>query len=219
MMNREINLLSSLPKSKRNIKERNDFKTPEIVEIARKYGMEYFDGPRAYGYGGYTYDGRWRSVAQDLINEYKLGPGMRVLDVGCAKGFLVKDLMIECEGLEVFGVDISEYALANCEREVIGRLHLGSADHLIFPDKSFDFVISINTIHNLEREKARSALQEIQRVGKIDSYIVVDSYKTAEQKENFQNWVLTAKFHDFPDGWLQLFKESGYTGDYSWTIV
>jgi ubiquinone/menaquinone biosynthesis C-methylase UbiE len=144
---------------------------------------------------------------------------MKVLDIGCAKGFLVKDLMIACPGLEVYGLDISEYALLNAEPEVIGRLHLGSAVSLPFPDSSFDLVISINTLHNLERGKILTAISEIERVKKNNSYVVVDSYRNSLEKEIFQQWVLTAKFHDYPQGWIELFKEAGYTGDYHWTII
>jgi 2-polyprenyl-3-methyl-5-hydroxy-6-metoxy-1,4-benzoquinol methylase len=118
----EINLLHSLPKSKRNLEERFEKKDQEVIRISRQFGKEYFDGLRQFGYGGYRYDGRWRSVARDFISHYSLKPGMRVLDIGCAKGFLVKDLLIECPGLEVFGLDISQYAILNCESEVVGRL-------------------------------------------------------------------------------------------------
>ena len=151
------------------------------------------------------------------ISDFK--PGDRVLDVGCAKGFLVHDLMKVCPGLEAFGVDISEYALMNCLPEVVGRLHIGSADHLPFPDKSFAAVISINTIHNLERERALTAVHEVERLAPGHGFIQVDSYHTPEQRELFLSWVLTAKFHDYPDAWRQLFSEAGYTGDYYWTIV
>lgn len=216
---KEIDLLSSLPKTKRRIDERSAEKDSNVVRIARSFGPEYFDGERKYGYGGYSYDGRWRSVARDLIEEYKLTPGMRVLDIGCAKGFLVKDLMIECPGLEVFGVDISDYALLNCEKEVIGRLHKGSASSLPFPANSFDLVISINTIHNLDRQGVIMALREIERIKIGNSYIVVDSYRDDREKRIFENWVLTARYHDFPEGWISAFQEAGFSGDYSWTII
>ncbi len=148
----EVNLLRSLPRAKRNISQRGNAKTPEVIAAAREYGELYFDGPRDYGYGGYRYDGRWLPVAKDIIAHFGLKPGMRVLDVGCAKGFLVKDFMLAEPRLEAFGLDISEYALKHCEEEVVGRLHLGSADRLPFPDKSFDCVLSINTIHNFDRD-------------------------------------------------------------------
>jgi cyclopropane fatty-acyl-phospholipid synthase-like methyltransferase len=132
----EVNLLAKLPRSRRNVTARAVAKSAEVIAISRQFGQEYFDGPRDYGYGGYRYDGRWIPVAEDIVAHFGLKPGMRVLDVGCAKGFLVKDLMKL--GLEVFGLDISDYAIRNCEPEVIGRLHVGNADTLPFPDGSFD---------------------------------------------------------------------------------
>ena len=215
----EVDLLRALPKSRRNITQRGEAKTPELIALSREYGELYFDGPREYGYGGYRYDGRWRPVAQDIIAHFGLAAGARILDVGCAKGFLVKDLMLAEPGLEAFGLDISRYALMHCEPEVVGRLHLGSADALPFPDKSFDCVVSINTIHNFDRAGALRALREIERVSRQSSFVQVDSYRTPEQKSLFESWVLTAKFHDYPQGWIEVFAEAGYTGDYYWTIV
>ena len=218
-MQQEVNLLDRLPKSKRNVKERGAAKTPEAIAISREYGFDYFDGSRDYGYGGYRYDGRWLPVAEDIVRHFNLRSGQRLLDVGCAKGFLVKDLMTVCPGLEVFGLDISSYALMHCEPEVIGRLHLGSADYLPFPDNSFDAVLAINSIHNLERSDVKLALQEIQRLAPGKGYVQVDSYRTPDQKEVFESWVLTAKFHDYPSGWRELFNDAGYSGDYCWTII
>jgi len=215
----EIDLLKALPKTKRNIQKRASGKDPAVVAIAKQYGEMYWDGPREYGYGGYRYDGRWRAVARDIILHFELKSGMRVLDVGCGKGFLVKDLMLECPGLEVYGLDVSLYALMNCEGEVAGRLHLGTAEKMPFPDLSFDCVLSLNTIHNFPRSRAISAMKEIQRISKGKSFVQVDSYHTPGQKEIFESWVLTAEFHDYPSGWLKVFAEAGYTGDYFWTII
>ena len=216
---REINLLAKLPKPKRNVQARGGAKSADVIEISRQYGEMYFDGPREYGYGGYRYDGRWIPVAEDMVRHFSLKRGDRVLDVGCAKGFLVKDLMAVCPGLEAFGVDVSEYALMHCEPEAVGRLHLGNALHLPFPDGSFQAVISLNTVHNLEREECRRTVREIERLAPGRGFIQVDSYRTPEQREIFESWVLTAKFHDYPDGWRKVFQEAGYTGDYYWTII
>jgi len=215
----EIDLLRALPRTKRNITQRGEAKSPEVVAAAREFGELYFDGSRDYGYGGYRYDGRWIPVAKDIVAQYRLKPGMRVLDIGCAKGFLVNDLMVACPGLEVFGLDISRYALTHCMPDTVGRLHLGSADDLPFPDASFDCVLSINTIHNFDRAGALKALREIVRVGKGPAFVQVDSYRTPEQKDLFESWVLTARFHDYPPAWIELFQEAGYKGDYAWTIV
>lgn len=215
----EINLLDKLPKSQRKVEARKTAKTDEHIRISREYGEMYFDGPREYGYGGYRYDGRWVPVAQDMIAHFGLKPGDRVLDIGCAKGFLVKDFMKALPGLEAFGLDVSKYALMHCEPEVVGRLQIGNALDLPFPDNSFQAAISLNTLHNLEREDLKTALKEMQRVSGGRAFVQVDSYRTPEQKALFEDWVLTAKFHDYPDGWIKLFNEAGYTGDYYWTII
>lgn len=215
----EVDLLRSLPKAKRNIQKRLEAKDPAVVAIAKQFGEMYWDGPREYGYGGYHYDGRWRAVARDIIAHYGLKPGMKVLDVGCGKGFLVKDLMLECPGLEAFGLDVSLYAIMNAPEETIGRLHLGTAEKLTFPDKAFDCVLSLNTIHNFPRARAVKAMAEIERVSRGASFVVVDSYRTPEQKAIFESWVLTAEFHDYPDGWIKVFAEAGYSGDWNWTII
>jgi SAM-dependent methyltransferase len=215
----EVNLLRALPRTKRNMAQRETAKSPEVIAASREFGELYFDGARDYGYGGYRYDGRWVPVAHDIVAHFGLKPGMRVLDVGCAKGFLVKDLMVACPGIEAFGLDISRYALMHCEKEAVGRLHLGSADDLPFPDGSFDCVISLNTLHNFERAGAVKALREVQRLSRGRAFVQVDSYLTPEQKAVFESWVLTARFHDYPEGWIEVFAEAGYTGDYYWTIV
>jgi ubiquinone/menaquinone biosynthesis C-methylase UbiE len=213
----EIDLLRALPKSRRNVTARGSAKTDEHVRISSEYGRMYFDGPREYGYGGYRYDGRWQPVAKDIVDHFGLKPGDKVLDVGCAKGFLVKDLL--ALGIDAYGVDISEYALMNCEPEVVGRLHLGNAQHLPFPDGSFDAVLSINTIHNLIKDRCIDALREIQRLAPGKGFVQVDSYRTPEQKSIFESWVLTALHHDYPDRWVELFRGAGYTGDWYWTIM
>jgi len=215
----EIDLLRALPKTKRNLQQRTVGKDPEVVRLSKQFGEHYFDGPREYGYGGYHYDGRWQPVARDIVAHYGLKPGMRVLDIGCAKGFLVKDLLDSCPGLEVFGLDISEYAVKHCPSEVAGRLHLGNCEALPFPDGSFDLVLALDVVHNQNRDGVIRALREIGRVGKGKAFVRVDSYRTPEQKAVFEDWVLTAEFHDYPDGWLSLFEEAGYQGDWSWTII
>jgi SAM-dependent methyltransferase len=217
----EVNLLNKLPQTKRNVGARAGGKTPEVVAAARAFGELYFDGPREYGYGGYSYDYRWLPVAEDIVAHFHLKPGMRVLDVGAAKGFLVNDLMQVCPGLEVFGVDISEYGVLNCHPNVVGRMHIGDARDLPFPDYSFDCVLSINTLHNLVRDDVIIALKELERVSKARkrSYIVVDAYQTEQQRRLFEDWVLTALHYDKPEQWVDLLHEAGYTGDWYWTIL
>ena len=213
----EINLLSSIPKSNRVISERKESKTENHIKISRMYGKEYFDGLREYGYGGYNYDGRWKSVAKDIIKHYKLNKNDKVLDVGCAKGFLVNDLIDL--GIDAYGIDISEYAINNSFEKIRNKLQIGNAKNLPYEDKKFDLVLSINTIHNLTRDLCKQAIKEMLRVSKGKEFIQVDSYKTEEQKKIFESWVLTAKFYGYPHEWMELFKECNYNGDWYWTII
>lgn len=217
-MGQYVDLLRSLPKTARDVSKRKADKSPEVVAVARQFGREYFDGARKFGYGGYCYDGRWSMVARDIAEHYMLVPDSKVLDVGCAKGFLVYDFLVRGE-CDPYGVDISSYALENCLPGVVGRLHCASADALPFPDRSFDLVLSINTLHNLPRPRLIKALQEMRRVSCGGMFVQVDSYRTDAERVRFEDWVLTAETHGTPEFWLELFAEAGYDGDYAWTIV
>jgi len=214
----EVNLLARYPRSKRNVKARLGNKE-ENRAIAMQFGKEYFDGTREQGYGGYRYDGRWVPIAEDIVKHFGLKSGDRVLDVGCGKGFLVKDLMAVCPGLDVFGIDVSEYAVMNCEPEVIGRIHVGNATSLPFAEDSFQAVLSINTVHNLDYANCVRAVREMERVAPGHGYIQVDAYRNKEEERMFLDWVLTARTHGTPEFWVDTLREAGYAGDYYWTIL
>src|SRR5262249_44881368 len=147
----------------------------EAARKAGQWGYDYWDGSRDTGYGGYKYDGRWRLVADQLVKHYSLKAGDKVLDVGCGKAFLLYDLMQAVPGLVVAGRDISTYGLAHAPEAVRPFLHAGCASELPYADKSFDLVISINTLHNLPCRLLERALQEMERVGR-QKYLCVESY-------------------------------------------
>ncbi len=215
---REVDLLDRYPRTTRDVAARAAA-VPAQREVAMRFAREYFDGERGQGYGGYRYDGRWVPVAERLRDHYRLRAGARVLDVGCAKGFLLHDLRGVVPGLCVTGLDISSYALANAMEDVRAGLVQGSADRLPFADRSFDLVVSINTVHNLDRPGCIRALGEIERVGREHRYVQVDSWLNELQREKFERWQLTARTYSDPDGWRRLFAEAAYTGDYYWTVT
>lgn len=214
----EINLLNTYPKTKRNIEERAQA-TDEDIRLSKQFGKEYFDGTRNQGYGGYKYDGRWVAVAKRFQEHYGLTAESRVLDIGCAKGFLLHDFRQVIPGITVAGIDISQYAIDNVIEDVRPFVQVGNARSLPYPDKSFDLVIAINTIHNLKLPDVKTALREVQRVSRGNAFVVLDSYRTPEEKETFLKWVLTAETHMYTQEWQALFKEVGYTGDYYWFIA
>ena len=214
----EIDLLIDYPRPKRNLEERASEKSEEDIRIARQFGKEFFDGPRSQGYGGYRDDGRWIPVARRIINYYGLKPGMSILDVGCAKGFALSDFLKVMPGLKVAGIDVSEYAIENSPESVRQFLKVANAKGLPFPDKSFDLVISVNTVHNLALEDCKKAISEIERVKKNFAFITLDAYRDEEEKKRMLMWNLTGLTILSVDDWKKLFEEVGYTGDYYWFI-
>lgn len=211
-------MLRRYPRSLRNVERRLSAKKPENIAKAMAFEFDYFDGERETGYGGYRYDGRWLPIAEDFVDHYNLTSNSRVLDVGAAKGFLMRDLMHVCPGIEIYGLDVSTYAIANAHPDVSGLMIQGSADGIPLSSQSFDLAISINTIHNLDQESCIMALAEIERVASA-AYVQVDSWFNEKQRELFLDWMLTAKTYGDPDYWRDLFMTAGYSGDYYWTIT
>ncbi|OGR72187.1 MAG: SAM-dependent methyltransferase [Elusimicrobia bacterium GWC2_65_9] len=190
----------------------------ESAEIAIQYGKDYWDGERRYGYGGYKYDGRWRAVAEDMARHYGLKPGASILDVGCGKGFLLHEFTQVLQDAKVAGVDISRYALDNAKPEVKPFLREASAVKLPFPDKSFDFVVSITTLHNLYNYELHEALQEVERVARGPKHVIVETYRNEREKVNLLYWQLTCRSFHTPREWEWVFEQAGYTGDYSYIV-
>jgi SAM-dependent methyltransferase len=218
-MGLEINLLKNYPKSQRNINARATTNKNALREIARRFDKDFFDGPRSTGYGGFAYDPRfWQPVIPTLGEHFNISSSCSVLDVGCAKGFFLYDLTLAYPGIQVSGLDISTYAIENALPEVIKFLKIGDAVELPYRESSFDLVISINTIHNLELKGVVQALKEIERVSRGNSFVTVDAYRTEEEKEQIDIWNLTAKTILHVDQWREVFEEAGYTGDYYWFI-
>lgn len=218
-MGREIDLLSAYPRIKRNVQERGATKTEEDRAIARQFGKDFFDGDRRHGYGGFNYHPRfWQPVIPAFQQHFQLKPKSKVLDVGCAKGFMLHDLQELIPGIDVHGIDISQYAIENALDSVKANVAVGDVRSLPFDDNSFDAVISINTVHNLEKSELALALKEIQRVSNGKSFITVDAYRNEEEKEAMYAWNLTAKTIMHTDEWKAFFDEIGYTGDYYWFI-
>ena len=184
------------------------------AEVAIQYGREYWDGDRKFGYGGYRYDGRWRKVAEAMAKHYGLRPGDRILDVGCGKGFLLYEFTQVVPGVEVVGIDISAYGIANAKDEVRPFLQVGNATTLPYPDHSFDFVVSVTTFHNLYNFELARAVKEVQRVGKDKKHITVESYRNEREKMNLLYWQLTCRSFYTPEEWQWFLGANGYTGDY-----
>jgi len=216
----EINLMDLYPRSSRPIDERGDLITEAHREVARQFGQDFFDGERLCGYGGFSYHPRfWTDTVRRFRDYYDLHDDASVLDIGCAKGFMLHDFKRLMPHTSVAGIDLSEYAIEHAIESVNHYLTVGNAKHLPYQDESFDLVISINTVHNLVLQECKQALLEIQRVSKGRSFITVDAWRTENERERLEKWNLTAQTYMHVDDWKSLFDEIGYTGDYYWFIA
>jgi SAM-dependent methyltransferase len=215
-MGRLLNIVTPLHKAtKRDYVARMMDDKVNCMLKAKEYEGDYWDGDRRYGYGGYKYiPGRWKPVAQALIDIYGLKSNARILDVGCGKGYLLYELKLLLPDAHVVGFDISKYGLANAKEEIRDNLFRYRAqDAYPFGDKSFDLVISLTTLHNLRLFELKTALHEIERVGK-NKYVMLESYRNELELFNLECWALTAEsFFDAAE-WIWLYEHFGYTGDY-----
>lgn len=219
-MGLEVNLLDHYPRSRRPLEERARGVTEAHREVARQFGQEYFDGDRLYGYGGYSYHPRfWQATVRRFRDYYNLPDDGSVLDVGCAKGYMLHDFKELMPSLTIAGVDISQYAIDHAKETVKPSLRVGNARKLSYPDGGFDLVISINTVHNLPIDHCKQALREIQRVSEGHAFITVDAWRTEDERQRLMMWNLTALSYMHADDWRKVFEETGYTGDYYWFIA
>ena len=214
-----IDFMSPIHKStKRDYLGRvNDSSYPKAraAALAKKYDFDYWDGDRRVNYGGYKYiEGRWTPVAKQMLDHFKLGNSNRVLDIGCGKGFQLYEFAKINPKLELYGIDISEYALSNGKEEIKDRLIKGNANSLPWEDNYFDLAFSITTLHNLYNYDLEKALLEISRVSK-NQYICVESYRNEDEKANLLYWQVTCEAFCTPEEWLWWFEKTKYKGDYS----
>jgi hypothetical protein len=94
---------------------------------------------------------------------------------------------------------------------------IGNASHLPFPDRYFDLVVSINSLHNiLSYNDVMRALSEIIRVSRGNMYVNVGAYRDDDQKRKLDRWAVAATTYLHVNDWKKMFREVGYTGDYFW---
>ncbi len=214
-MGRLLNLVTPLhKKTKRDYLGRMMNDKVACMLKAKEYEYDYWDGDRRFGYGGYKYDGRWKPVAEELIATYGLKSNARILDVGCGKAHLLHELKRLLPAAEVCGFDLSRHGIGDAPESIREHLVRHRAQDLYpWGAGHFDLVLSIGCLHNLRIFDLKTALGEIERVGR-DKYVLVESYRNEQELFNLECWALTAEAFFDTASWIWLYNHFGYTGDY-----
>jgi len=215
-MGKLVNFVTSLHKAtKRKYIDRMVDDKVNCMLKAKQYEYDYWDGDRRYGYGGYKYiPGRWKPVAEQLINNYNLNDESSILDIGCGKGHLLYELKLLLPGLKINGFDISDHGISNVKEEIKKYIFKHKAqDPYPFQDNEFDLVISLGCFHNLRIFELQNAIKEMERVGK-QGYLMLESYRNEQELFNVQCWALTCESFFDTEEWIWIYNHFGYTGDF-----
>lgn len=182
--------------------------------IASYKNKEFYDGKRENGYGGFNYDGRWKKVAQNIFKFYNLKNNSKILQIGCDKGFLLRDIKQLYPKSIVYGIENSNYAIKNSEKIIRKNVLKGNFFEIPFKKNYFDFVLAIGPVYSLNLTDAIKCLKEIVRVSKGKSYITLGSYENEHEYKLFKNWTLLGTTILKKNEWKYVLKHTKYKGDY-----
>ena len=140
-----------------------------------------------------------------------VSPGMRVLDVGCGRGEILRHAARL--GADAYGIDyapvaftMSRKVIASAEGEIFpGRtaVYLADAKHLPFPTGAFDRVLMFDVVEHLHPWELDVALKEIHRVMKPDGMFIVHTAPNIWYDKYAYPWVrrfrtLLGQGHKYP---------------------
>ncbi|MBY0510658.1 MAG: class I SAM-dependent methyltransferase [Rhodospirillaceae bacterium] len=191
--------------------------TPSEATPASAYDADYYERGVQTGKSGYQ-NFTWLpeltiKMAHHLILTLPINRGEKVLDFGCAKGFLVKALRLL--DIDAYGVDISAYAIDQVDPMVRGLCALikDAADPVCF-NREYDWLVSKDVFEHLNEAQLRQLLTcakpKVKRMfaavplGKDDgSGYIVPSY------DNDVTHIIVKPLR----WWMDLFLECGWNVD------
>ena len=215
-MGKELNIVTPLHKATaRKYLDRMIDDKVNCMMKAKEYEYDYWDGDRRYGYGGYKFiEGRWKPVAEALIQNYKLSNQSSILDIGCGKAFLLYEIKKILPDIQISGFDISNHGINSAKDIIKSDLFIHRAqERYPFEDKQFDLAISLGCFHNLKIFELNIALKEMERVAK-NGYLMLESYRSEQELFNLQCWALTCESFFEKEEWIWIYNNFGYSGDY-----
>ncbi len=215
-MGKELNIVTPLHKATaRKYLDRMIDDKVNCMMKAKEYEYDYWDGDRRYGYGGYKFiEGRWKPVAEALIQNYNLSNQSSILDIGCGKAFLLYEIKKILPDIKISGFDISNHGINSAKDIIKSDLFIHRAqERYPFEDKQFDLAISLGCFHNLKIFELNIALKEMERVAK-NGYLMLESYRSEQELFNLQCWALTCESFFEKEEWIWIYNNFGYSGDY-----
>ena len=186
--------------------------------IAWQKGKEFYDGSRQNGYGGFKYDGRWLKILPKIIKKYKIKENAKILDLGCKKGFIMKDFKILLPNCEVWGIEDHKYPIINAEKEIKSKIIKSKYYDIPFEDNYFDFTIGFSSIYRYNFYDLVETIKEIKRVSK-KSFITLGAYSNEKNRVIFNKWSLLGTTILHEKEWIELFKLLKFSGDYYFTTA
>lgn len=209
----QVRKTSLLGYTNRDIERRRLLSTRERflaqTQDHKVFGYDYFDNPSGIGYGGYFYDGRYKNDAEAIADFFQLDPAAKILEVGCAKGFVLAEFFKL--GFDVTGIDLSRYCVDNCFPDLHGKIHCGRAVDFDFPEDHFDLIICKEMLPHVDEEEALETVARIERWAK-QSLIVIQCISSQKIAEKFFFWDATHKLALTEDQWNDLLHQAGYSG-------
>ena len=158
--------------------------------------------------------GRWDNVVEQIIKYYSLDKNSKLIDAGAGKGFFLSDLKLKIEAEDLYGFDISTYAVNNCPDNIKDNFFAHDIRNKFqYTDNFFDLLTCFGVIHNLKIFEIETTLKELSRISK-KQYLWVESYRNDRELFNLQCWAKTCESFFAPDEWIWLFKKFGYEGEY-----
>jgi protein-L-isoaspartate(D-aspartate) O-methyltransferase len=183
-----------------------------------EFGYDYFDNiNHGVGYGGYKYDGRYAEVVKEICEHYGLKPGDKVLEIGCAKGYVLVEF--QKLGMEVIGLDKSIYAIKNCHPDLIGKILYSNSNKLPFLDNYFDLILGKEVLPHIEKNELKILINECIRVGKKNMFFEIQTGRNKKEIEGMLIWDRTHKTLETPEWWDNFLESLGYKGDVNYKVL
>lgn len=141
-----------------------------------------------------------------MMHHLGIRPGDKVLDYGCGKGYVVKALRLL--GVDASGVDISDYAISQCDPDV--KKYCRVIDQSIsFTHEKFDWLITKDVLEHLEQEDLEQFFYTYDSIADRQFHVIplgdngkfrIDNYHLDASHVQIQN----------EEWWISLFKNKGW---------